>query len=406
MPSQKIDDLLSKSFSLWIISFLVALWLWAYVADRDAAIEKTRTIACAVEFINLAPQLEVKNPEREVWVDIHGAEEEVNKVNASNIICAIDTRGLIAGRYELSIVTTIPSGVRLRSVVPSKLIVELLRYVDRLMPVEVVLPKDLPEGSYLDLVEIIPQEITVKGVERDIARIGSAKISPTIEELKSGKELLLTPEIEKSGVFDEKVTFEPQQIRFKAVLATGNPKRRVSVNSRIIGAPAENYTVQSTIIEPSEVMVEGPKAALDKLNAVETETIDISGISESKSMVVSIRQPQDKNIKILGDKNVRVAITLQPLLATKEMGNIPIALEGAEQSVWTVSPSNVTLTIEGLPTKINSVTLLSPDITAFVNVENVFTKQATLPVRVRLNSGDFKIIKIEPATVSLTNNAE
>lgn len=405
MPLQKIDDILAKPISLWVISLIVAMGLWFYVAGREDTIEKQRTVACKIEFLNLASQLEIKTPTSEVWVDVFGSESDIDRLSASDIICEVDTRGLAAGRYRLSVRTTIPTGLRLREVRPSQIDVELLRYADRLIPIEVVLPNELPEGTYLDSVEIIPKEITVRGVERDLAKIGGCKIFPTADELQSGKELLLTPEVERSSTFDEKVSVEPAQVRFKAVLARGNPKRMVPVNARIVGAPSDDYVVQSTTIDPAEMLVEGPKNALDKIRVLDTERIDISGISESKSMVVRVRPPLDVSLKIVGEHNVKVSIALQPRSATKEIVNVPVRIEGASSN-WGVSPNTVTITIEGLPSVIGSSDISSVDVSAVVNAENLFTPKAVVPVRARITSDSFKIIKVDPATVSLVKLAE
>ncbi len=83
-------------------------------------------------------------------------------------------------------------------VVPTHVDIELLRYIDRLIPVEVTVDKGLPPGLYLDMVEIVPRDISVKGSEKDLAKIGSARIAPTLEDLKAGGELSLPVEIVKS----------------------------------------------------------------------------------------------------------------------------------------------------------------------------------------------------------------
>lgn len=403
---RNIDDILAKPISLWAISLVVAAGLWFYVLGTQDQSEKSRMIGTHIEYVNLAPQLEIKTPVREVWVEIYGAENDVDGLDNSKIICELDTRGLAAGKYRLPVRVVIPPEVRLREVRPSQVDIELIRYADRLVAVDVALPKDLPEGVYLDAVEVVPKEITIKGTEKDLARIGSVKISPTADELSSGKELLLPPEIESSEPFEEKVNFEPQQVRLKAVLVSGNPKRKIPVNARISGSPSGDYAVLSTTIDPSEIMVEGPITNLDRLKSIETETVDITGIEESKSMVVPIRPPQDKAIKIIGEQTVRVSVTLQPNSATKEIGNIPVVVEGALHPNWNVSPQFVTITLEGLPSAINGIDAASVDITAFVNAENLFSRQVTLPVRGRTSSDAFKIIKVEPATVSVAQGGE
>ncbi|MCL2767413.1 MAG: CdaR family protein [Synergistaceae bacterium] len=406
MYFQKIDDILTKPFSLWIVSIIIAVGLWVYVIGEGEDTEMRRAISCRIEYVNVAPQLEIKNRLNEVWVYVSGHDNEIYDLNSTKITCEVDARGLTAGRYMLPINVTLPSGIRLRELRPYQADIEFIRYADRLVDVEVVLPKDLPAGFYLDSVEIVPKQVTIRGIEKDIARIGKIKISPTAEELRSGKELFLPPEFESSEPFDEHVSIEPQQIRIKAALVSGSPRRMTPIKARMSGTPDEDYAVLSTTVAPAEILVEGPKELLDKLAFIETDTVNITDIRESASMAVSIRPPQDRSIKVLGEGTVRVTVTLQPISATKEIANIPLKIEGGGQVIWKAFPSTVTVTIEGLPSNINRSTAESIDITAYVNAENLFSKQANLPVRTRINSDSFKVVKVEPYMVSISSEPE
>jgi YbbR domain-containing protein len=282
-------------------------------------------------------------------------------------------------------------------------VADLLRYADRLVDVDLVLPKDLQEGLYLDSVEIIPKQVSVRGIESDLARIGKIKISPTMEELKSGKELLLPTELEISESFEEEVRAEPKQVKLKAILVSGNPRRMVPVKARISGTPDEDFAVLSTTVTPADILVEGSKAVLDKLESIETGTVDITGIKEATSMIVSIRTPINRSIKVLGEGTVKVSVNLQPISATKEIANIPVKIEGGGQLFWKAAPSTVTVTIEGLPSSINSPAAESLDIEAYVNVENMFSNQADIPVRTRISSRLFRVKKVNPYIISIFN---
>ena len=403
---KKIDDILTKSFSLWIISIITAVGLWIYVIGGREEGEISRTISCRVEYVNVAPQLEIKNRLDEVLVRVSGRENEIRDLNEMTITSEVDARGLTAGRYRLPINVSLPRRVRLRELFPSQAEIELIRYADRFIDVEVVLPQDLGEGYYLDSVEIVPRQVAIKGIERDLARIGRVNVSPTAEELRSGMELFLPPEFESSEPFDEQVRIEPELVRFRAILVSGNPRRMIPVRLRMSGTPDQDYAVLSTTVNPAEILVEGPKNLLDRVAFIETGTANITGIKESTSMVVSIRPPQNRSLKVLGEGTIRVSVNLQPISATKGIANVPVKIEGGGQVNWRLNPSYVTVTIEGLPSNINSPAAESLDIEAFVNVGNLFSRQADLPVRTRINSDMFKVTNVNPFTVTVVNDSE
>ena len=404
MYFQKIDDILTKPFSLWLISAIIAVGLWTYVIGGKAEGEISRTMSYKVEYINVAPQLEVKNKAIEVWVEVAGQEKDIDVLLIEKqITCEADARGLTAGRYRLPVNVVLPKGIRLKQIRPTQVEINLIRYADRLVNVDLVLPKDLQEGLYLDSVEIIPRQVEIKGIENDLARIGRIKISPTMEELKSGKELLLPPELESSESFEEEVKIEPKQIKLKAILVSGNPRRTVLVKARMSGAPDGDFAVLSTTVAPSEIMVEGPKSVLDKLESIETGTVDISGIRESTSMVISIKPPANKSLKVLGEGTVKVTVNLQPISATKEITSIPVKIEGGGQIPWKAVPPTVTITVEGLPSNINSLSAESIDVEAYVNALNLFSNQATIPVRSRINSDLFRVKSVSPYIITIFN---
>jgi len=293
--------------------------------------------------------------------------------------------------------------VKLVDVVPTHVDIELLRYIDRLIPVEVVFDKGLPPGLYLDMVEIVPKDISVKGSEKDLAKIGSARITPSLEDLKAGGELSLPVEIVKSEEFEDEVTFEPKRVKFSAVLAEGVPKKNVPVNARIIGKPMEDFRLKAVVVEPAVVTVEGPLAKLDRVTKVDTETIDLTDIAKEQNMVIPLREPEDPLVKIVGATSVRVNVLLTPFTVTRLLSRVTVEVEGKSvYPKWKVEPASVDITVEGVPSEVNSLDEKELLIQPFVNVTNVVSRRLTVPVRVRNRTeGKLKVLRVEPSNVTV-----
>ncbi len=182
---QKTDDLISSPLFLKIISVVIAFTFWFYVSGSRTT-ETTRSIMAALEYLNVPPQTTLKGPLREVEVILSGSPGILSSISPESVVCEVDARGLSVGKYRLAVRVIAPKDVKLIEVIPTHVDIELMRYIDRLIPVEVSLGKELPPGLYLDMVEIIPKDISVKGSEKDLAKIGSVRINPTLEELKAG----------------------------------------------------------------------------------------------------------------------------------------------------------------------------------------------------------------------------
>ncbi|MBL3538853.1 CdaR family protein [Aminivibrio sp.] len=398
----KTDDIISSPMFLRVMAVLIALAFWFY-ASGSRTTETTRSLSVPLEYLNVPPQTTLKGPVKEVEVVLSGSPGVLSSLTPEAVVCEVDARGLGVGKYRLAVRAIAPKDVKLVDVVPTHVDIELLRYIDRLIPVEVVVDKGLPPGLYLDMVEIVPKDISVKGSEKDLAKIGSARITPSLEDLKAGGELSLPVEIVKSEEFEDEVTFEPKRVKFSAVLAEGVPKKNVPVNARIIGKPMEDFRLKAVVVEPAVVTVEGPLAKLDRVTKVDTETIDLTDIAKEQNMVIPLREPEDPLVKIVGATSVRVNVLLTPFTVTRLLSRVTVEVEGKSvYPKWKVEPASVDITVEGVPSEVNSLDEKELLIQPFVNVTNVVSRRLTVPVRVRNRTeGKLKVLRVEPSNVTV-----
>lgn len=402
--SKNFDEILTSPWSLWAISITAALMMWFYVTESDGGGYVTRQFSCPIEYRSLDPQATLRNKVSEVDVEIRGLEEVMARLDYDSIACVVDLRNLSPGKkYTQEVKVNLPPNVTLVSATPSQVVVDLLRQVTRLMSVEVVLPSDIPDGQYLEGVEVVPKEVAIRGGEKDISKIGAIQVQPTVQELQSGKELFLPVKLSQSEPFEDEVTLEPSQVRMRASLVRGLPKKKVPVNVRLSGKPSADFEVKSVVTDPSEVQLEGTAAQLARISAVDTETVDISWVSADQFLVVPLKAPGVKGVSIVNLNSVRLSIHLEPARATTRFSGVPVALRGGdEERSWAVAPSSVVVTVEGPPSRMGDVRPEEAGLQAYVDVSNIFVDSAALPVRTEIASGDLKVVKIEPPTVTVT----
>lgn len=405
IANKNIDDILTSPWALWLISITTAVALWFYVTGTEESDYVSRKFTCPLEYRSLDPQAVLRGRVQEVDVEIRGLEKDIARLNYDAIACFVDARNLAPGkRYTQNVSVALPPDITLVSCVPSQVVLDLVRQIVRLMPVEVVLPQDIPEGQYLEGVEVIPREVGVRGIETDVAKVGSLRAMPTAEELQSGKELILPLKFVQSEPFDGAVTLEPAQVRFKGTLARGLPKRRVPVNARLSGGLDADHEILSVVTDPSEVPIEGKLELLDRVEAVETETVDISQFTANQAVVVPLKAPDVEGVSLSGVKSVRLTLQLGEVKAGKTLSNVPVEVRGSDKS-WMVNPASVAVTLEGVPSKIENLSVGDVGLRAWADLSNIFLTPVVLPVRAELASDDFKVVKIEPSTVTV-NAAE
>ena len=405
-----LDKMLGSSWALWLIAIASSIIMWIYVTGMDESEYITRKFTTPLEYRGLAPQTLLRGRISEVDVEIRGAEETIMNLNYDFIRAYVDARNLAPGKkYTVNIIVDTPGNVNLISCFPSQITLDTVREVTRLITVETVLPQNIPEGHYIEGVEIIPKEVGLRGAEDDVAKVGSLRVTPTIEELQQGKELLMPVKISQSEPFEGNIAIEPAQVRFKGVLARGLPRKRVPVDVRLMGKLDSDYEVKSITTDPSEVQIQGKREDLAKIETIYTEIIDVSSMSENQNIVVPLRQPEIEGVSLLNVSSVKVNLQLSETRAEKMLANIPIEFTGTDiPDNWLSSPSTISVTIEGKPSLIEKISNDDIKIRGTIDMSNIFMTPVTLPVKAEIiTSGDtvspFRITKIEPQNLTVNS---
>ena len=402
-----LDSIFSSSWALWAIAISSAVIMWVYVTGLEESEYITRKFTTKLEYRGLDTQAMLRGRVSEVDVEIRGSEEAIMRLNYDFVNAYVDARNLVPGKkYTVNVNVDTPRDIIFVSCFPSQITLDLVRQVTRLMTVETILPQNIPEGQYIEGIEIIPKEVGIKGAEDDVSKVGNLRVTPTIEEL-TGRELLIPVKIVQSEPFEGSVTVEPAQVRFKGVLARGLPRKRVPVDVRLTGKLDADYDVKSITTDPAEIQIEGKAADLAKVEAVFTEVIDVSAMSENQNIVVPLKQPEIEGITIVNTSSVRVNLQLSEVRAEKMLANIPVEFRGTENpNDWISNPSTVSVTIEGRPSLIEKFSADDINIKAYVDMSNIFMAPVTLPVKAEIMlSPDvvspFRVVKVEPQNLTI-----
>ena len=401
-----IDDLLTSPLFLWLFSIIMAVSMWVYVTGMDESAYITRKFSVSLEYRGLDTQAILRGRTSEVDIEIRGPEASMMVLDYNSVNAFVDARNLAPGKkYTVNVNVSVPGdNITLLSCTPSQITLDLVRQVTRLMTVETILPSNLPEGQYIEGVEIIPKEVGIRGAEDDVAKVGSVRITPTIEELQAGRDLLMPVKFAQSEPFEGSVTIEPAQVRFRGVLARGLPRKRVPVNVRLTGKLDADYEVRSIITDPSEIQIEGETENLAKVEAIDTEVIDVSLMNSDTVIVAPLRTPEVDGVSLVNTWSVKVSLLLSETRAERIFTNIPVEIRGAEAGQnWLCSPANVSIAIEGRPSLIENFDVNNSGLKAYADMTNIFMAPVTLPVRTEISGDTFKVTRVEPANVTINN---
>ncbi len=209
------------------------------------------------------------------------------------------------------------------------------------VPLEIV---NLPQG--LIIANDIPSaiEVRVYGPQSLVRSIATERISKVIN-LKGVSPGKITEQITPDTLpLPKGVQVLRVQPRFVEIELERLIRKRLPVKPVITGKPAPDFKLGAVYVEPSYVVVSGPKSEVDPLKGVKTLPVDIKNAS---SRVVKkaglITEGTHLNIE---PSLVEVRVEIVKIMGEKNVKNVPVQIDvDVPGVVW--SPRHVAVKIRG-----------------------------------------------------------
>jgi len=404
MAFKRLDSLLSSRIFLRAVAVGVALLVWFYVAgDRGSEINKT--LRLRVDYRNASAGFSVSHSVRDVQVRIAANRKLFETLELDKISCEVDLKGLESGKYRLPARVLLPPGVRLVSLSPEQVTVELVRLIEKVLPVRIAWEGAFPEDVLVDNLLLTPAEVTVRGPENVLLGLTEAVVNPNVDQVLAGGEIPLEVKLKTdrgTGV-PGGVDLYPKEIQLQVTLVKDVEKKEVPVVANVTGTPEIGYRIEETLVVPPTVQVVGGKSALEMVESIQTQPVDVSGLVQDKTVEVETVLPGGQ-VKLLGSGKVKVSLVVRPVdngtgfLRLK----LPVKVEGKSvYSSWKSVPPTVSVQVGSVSGGTSLPDLENNLVEVYVDVTNLVSKKIVVPVQVRVNSKEIRILKVEPERVTL-----
>ncbi|HKV55445.1 MAG TPA: CdaR family protein [Candidatus Binataceae bacterium] len=120
--------------------------------------------------------------------------------------------------------------------------------------------------------------------------------------------------------------------------------REVPLHVAKTGRIADGYRIASIQATPSSVRVRAPSRQLARIDTINTESVDISGLSGPFTRALAVVAPG--GMARVTPTEVIVRITLTPVMASKDFHGVPIVVRNTDHQTK-VEPERVNLTLRG-----------------------------------------------------------
>lgn len=162
--------------------------------------------------------------------------------------------------------------------------------------------------------------------------------------------------------------------------------RKLRVAPVLLGEPSEGFAVMEATVEPSTVLVRGPRSMMAGLREVPTRPIDVTTLRGDADLPVEVELPW--GFERVSSSAPTAHIEVEPTLDTRVFERVPVVVrpEG-----WRPRSASIQVTLQG-----PSALLATMDVEHVVALIDV-TPGLSVPVEASLDGPDARVVVVHPS---------
>lgn len=387
-----------------ILCFILAVVIWVnamQVEDPDLR----RVLQIPATFIGLPEDVIRLSPADDnppVLISYEGPTSIVSALNQEDFTVLIDLSEVPLGS-NVSVPIEIQAkntDVTLEAPIPETVTVRLEKLVTREIDVKYVVQGEVARGHTMGEPLIDPPVITVTGTETEIDRLDFAQVTLFLNDdtqtlIESPQPLFYNRQGQVASVSGLQLSTNQVQVTIPINEASDFANKLISAD--IVGEVAQGYRVLGVTIEPSSVLVTGLPTLLAQSFRVQTEPIDITGLTETFQDQVSLVLPA--GISLDSVTEITVTVQIEPFSSTK-IYNQPIEILGiTEELEATIDPDTVRVVLFG-PSPVLD-TLTEQEVRVTVDLFGLEPGEYSLEPDVDVPDRGLELRSIQPAVIEV-----
>lgn len=317
-----------------LLSLLLAVVIWVNAQQGEDPILR-RAVQLPVQFIGAPENVRIIEPSNlnnvAVVVVYEGPASVVDTLTAADFSATVDLSQTPYGQQQLATVEVRAASdqITLDPPAPDQISVHLEPLVSKEIPVALDLRGSVPRGYTAGETLLEPASITVRGIESDVNPLALARVTvflsneDTQTKVVSPQPVFYDQQGRIAGVSSLELSHNQVTVTVPIAESADFANRVISVN--IVGEPAPGYRVLNTSVNPPSVLLTGRPSQLEQPFRVQTEPIDVTGLTETFSTRVSLDLPV--GITLDEVQEIVATVEIEPFSSTK-IFNRPIEVLG------------------------------------------------------------------------------
>lgn len=289
-----------------LISIFAAIMIWFFVFSvRNPTSESVVTVP--LEASGLANDLVVAEKPNTVSIRFQGKSNVLNRISSRDFRAHISLEQVDVGIRSVQVATEFPPGVRIVSVQPAWVQIQVDQVSTRQLPVELVVSGEAASGFVLETPRITPGQVIVKGPEKQLEEIGRVFVNASFENISANyfQSLPVLVEDKSGNLILDWIEVVPRTVNVLIPVLEDRPNRVVPFVIDVIGELKPGVEVDKVLVYPSTVKIYGPRDIINRIGYLTIE-IDISEVEEGTSYEIDLELPE--GIEEMNEEKVQVIV--------------------------------------------------------------------------------------------------
>jgi YbbR domain-containing protein len=336
----------------------------------------------------------------EVTVKLHGPQPAIAKLAQADIHPAPDMAQADLSRNDVQdVALRVPLGDP--NVVietdPPTVPVRIEKVVSRTLSVQVRFANEPPRGFQPSSPTLSSSEVRITGAQSLVASVAAVfttlRFGDTPIDISTSADAV---PVDAAGNVVDGVQADPPTVQVGVPVLSTTSTRTIPVLWSLKGAVAAGYWISRVTTDPVAVQVQGGPDKLAAVDRIDTEAIDVSGLSANKSFRVPLVLPD--GVVLLQPTDATVGVTVIPLSGTRPFPVVAVQVVAAAFPGDT-DPGTVSVVVAGPVATLAAMS--ASDVAATVDAAGKGPGSYPADVVLKVPAG-VTVIGLQPGRVTLT----
>lgn len=344
-----MKTLITNNLGIKILALFIAFGMWVFVAASANNIAKFPG-SIPVKAVNLNPSLVAIYDTKEVSIKLSAESSTWSQLSSDDFTAFMDLSGLSAGTYDIKVtVSANQQGVQIVEVSPDTIMVRVETIEQKEVPINAVISGQAADGRTAGNVDFTPEKAVISGPKSVIDTIGNVSAEITLAgESDNFSRTVSIRALNDKGEAISNVTISPSEAAAEIKIVKAGNNKTVGVKVVTSGFPASGYYISNIVSEPSTIDIIGEDSALRQVQSIETQSIDVTNLSEVLVKSVALNLPSGVSLQKDVNQKIKVTISFAGSSVTKEIiPNITTSNLAPGLKVASFTPSSIKVIVSG-----------------------------------------------------------